>query len=115
MNDSRQAEKWVNEYSPSEDAVIKDFIVSILSLYLNLSLVILGVFAMISIEYEKEMTRFQYEMDYLCSQSKHIVGYSEGGALIMETLYVSCESENEVGHNFTRVPHVEKKYSETLL
>ena len=75
---------------------------------------VLGVYAMIAIEYETEMTRFQYEMDYLCSQSKHIVGYSEGGTFIMETLYVSCGGENGVGHNFTRLPHVEKKFAEPL-
>ena len=33
----------------------------------------------------------------------------------MKTMYVSCEGQNEGGHNFIRVPHVEKKYSETLL
>ena len=32
----------------------------------------------------------------------------------METLYVSCGGENGVGHNFTRLPHVEKKFAEPL-
>jgi hypothetical protein len=33
----------------------------------------------------------------------------------MKTMYVSCGVGNEGFHNFIRVPHVEKKYSETLL
>ena len=33
----------------------------------------------------------------------------------MKTPYVYCGVENEEGHNFTRLPHVEKKFAETLL
>ena len=67
------------------------------------------------VNYEKELAQYEYERDYLCSQSRTIVGYSEGNAYILKTLYVSCEGEKGRFHNFIRVPHVEKKYSETLL
>lgn len=43
------------------------------------------------------------------------MGYSEGNAYIMKTLYVSCEGEIGRIHNFMRGPDVEKKFAETLL
>lgn len=58
--------------------------------------------------------RFEYEYDLLCSQSRHIVGYSEGGGIYMKTPYVNCNEDLGSRHNFTRTPHVEKKYVETL-
>jgi hypothetical protein len=88
---------------------INDFIVEFLGTTLN-GLLIIGILFAISLaNHEKELALYEYERDYLCSQSRYIVGYSIGGAYTMKTMYVSCGGEKG------RVPHVEKKYSETLL
>jgi len=70
----------------------------------------LGIFALYNIELDRARVQFEYEMDYLCSQSRMIVGRTEYGTLIMETMYVSCEGEIEQEHNFMRGPDVEKKF-----
>ena len=92
-----------------------EFIIEFLGTTLN-GLLVIGILFAISLSlYERNMTIAEYERDYLCSQSRHIVGYSDSGAIIMKTPYVYCEGKMGVGHNFTRVPHVEKKFAETLL
>jgi hypothetical protein len=65
--------------------------------------------------YQESVIIAEYEYDYLCSQSRHIVGYSDSGAIIMKTPYVYCEGKIGEEHNFTRVPHVEKSFAEVLL
>jgi hypothetical protein len=43
--------------------------------------------------YQESVIIAEYEYDYLCSQSRHIVGYSDSGAIIMKTPYVYCEGK----------------------
>ena len=94
---------------------INDLIINVAGDILN-GLLLMGLLYAFSIaNYEKELAQYQYERDYLCSQSRTIVGYSEGNAYIMKTLYVSCEAEIGRIHNFMRGPDVEKKFAETLL
>jgi hypothetical protein len=114
-NHCLKRDKYIERTVDRRRYTINDFIVEFLGTTLNGSLVIGILFAISLANHEKELALYEYERDYLCSQSRYIVGYSIGGAYTMKTMYVSCEAENGRLHNFIRVPHVEKKYSETLL
>lgn len=103
VEDSRQAEIYVIT-----------FIVEFLGTLLN-GLLAIGILIVLPLIMHIENERIaEAEYRYLCSQSRHIVGYSEGNGIYMKTPYVYCNEDLEGGHNFIRVPHVEKKYFVTL-
>ena len=98
--------------------IVMDFIIEFAGDLLNGFLAI-GILIVIPLSLHEQnmeaLSILEYENDYLCSQSRMTVGYSEYGGHIEKTLYVFCNGEKGLRHNFMRGSDEEKKYSEPLL